>query len=117
MQKQVAAEQKSAANSINICCKHCQKVMKKENIKRHMMRVHDQIIQERKKRAPNAIFKPKNGEDYEDVCIDKATTTRRLDGGRLNLSINKLNSKEQSPEAKSELIKPVKSDPKVSLNS
>ncbi len=69
--------------------------MKRDNIKKHIIRVHDQVIQERRKRAPNAIFKPNNGEDYEDVCTDKATTTsRRLEGGRLNLSINKLNSKE-----------------------
>ncbi len=43
---------------------------------------------------------------------------RRLAGGRLNMSIIKLNSKEQSPEAKSEMIvKPNQGDPKLSINS
>ncbi len=104
-------------SSINISCKHCQKVMKKENIKRHLIRIHDKVIQERRKRAPNGIFKPNRGEDYEEISSDKATSmaaARRLAGGRLNMSIIKLNSKEQSPEAKTEMIvKPNQGDPKL----
>ena len=70
--------------SVQIRCKYCHKQMCKENIKRHIKRVHEEVIRERtKKDGPNAIFKTRKGEDYEDVTssLSGSNESRKLKKG------------------------------------
>ena len=70
--------------------------MKRSNFVRHMRRMHEAVHKEKLKHTVNGIYRPRVNYDFENGYVEKGTMAGRrpLEGGKLNQSIIKLNSKE-----------------------
>ena len=84
-----------------VTCKHCDMTVKRENVPRHLQRSHDQIYMEKKRRHPNGICKPLQGEDFtffQQQAGKASVQSKSL--GKLNLAIKKMRSKENASQKK-----------------